>query len=105
MPKKTLGNKRKEDKAQKKIKQQTSKQRQYDRKEREFYRAQVERGMCVRPIGFKEKNMEGMVEFAIVYKLKEGCKDPFDADSVLYSINTNSNKVTKRQKIPEEITK
>ena len=92
MPKKTLGNKIKEDRAQKKIKQQTSKQRQYGRKEREFYRSQAERGMCVRPIGFKEKGMEGMVEFAIVYKLKDGCKDPFDDDSVLYSINVNSNK-------------
>lgn len=101
MPKKTLRKKVKEDKAQKKIKQEASKQRQYDRKEREFYRSQVKRGMHVRPIGFREKGMEGMAEFAIVYRVKEGYKDPFDDDRVLYSININSNKITKKRKIKQ----
>lgn len=99
MPKKSLGNKKKEDRFAKKVKKETSKQRQYDRYQREFYRAQFERGMLVRPIGFQAANTDEMAEVAIVYKLKKGYKDPFDDDSILYSINATTDKVSKKRKV------
>ena len=99
MPKKSLGNKKKEDMFTKKVKKETSKQRQYDRYQREFYRAQFERGMLVRPIGFQAANTDEMIEVVIVYKLKKGYKDPFDDDSILYSINATTDKVSKKRKV------
>ena len=83
MPRKSLGNKKKERSAQKRVEKQTSKDRQRARYEKEFYALQTERGLFVRPVGFQEANSNEMVEVAIVYKLKEGYRDPFERGNVL----------------------
>lgn len=102
MPRKSLGNKKKERSAQKRVEKQTSKERQRNRYEREFYATQTQRGLFVRPIGFQEANSNEMVEVAIVYKLKEGYRDPFEKGNVLYYTNPDTEKIVRREKVSDK---
>ena len=102
MPRKSLGNKKKEKSAQKHVEKKTSKERQRARYEREFYTLQTERGLLARPIGFQEANSNEMVEVAIVYKLKEGYRDPFERGNVLYYTNPDTEKITRREKVSDK---
>ena len=99
MPRKSLGNKKKERSAQKHVEKKTSKERQRARKEREFYALQTQRGLFVRPVGFQEANSDEMVEVAIVYKLKEGYRDPFERGNILYYRNPDTEKIVRREKV------
>ena len=102
MPRKSLGNKKKERSAQKQVEKKTSKDRQRARYKREFYAMQTERGLFVRPVGFQEANSNEMVEVAIVYKLKEGYRDPFERGNVLYYTNPDTEKITRREKVSDK---
>ena len=99
MPRKSLGNKKKERSAQKRVDKQTSKDRQRARYEKEFYALQTERGLFVRPVGFQAADSTEMVEVAIVYKLKEGYRDPFERGNVLYYTNPDTEKIVRREKV------
>ena len=102
MPRKSLGNKKKERSAQKQVEKKTSKDRQRARYKREFYAMQTERGLFVRPVGFQEANSNEMVEVAIVYKLKEGYRDPFERGNVLYYTNPDTEKIMRREKVSDK---
>lgn len=99
MPRKSLGNKKKERSAQKRVDKQTSKDRQRARYEKEFYALQTERGLFVRPVEFQAADSTEMVEVAIVYKLKEGYRDPFERGNVLYYTNPDTEKIVRREKV------
>ena len=102
MPRKSLSNKKKEVAVQKQIEKEKSKERQKKRKEKEFIASQLARGMHVRTVVFREVQSEELVEAVIVYRLKEGCVDPFDQDNVVYMQDPNTNKVMVQEKVSNE---
>ena len=101
MPRKSknLNTKKKEVAAQKQIQKQKSKERQRARLEKEFVASQLARGMHVRTMVLREALSEEMMEAVIVYRLKDGCADPFDKDNVVYLQDPSTNAVVQQEKV------
>ena len=101
MPRKSLGNKKREQEAQKQLQKERAKEQQRLRLEKEFVDRQLARGLVVRTMVFKEEDTEEVIEAAIVYKIKEGHSDPFDSSNMMY-VQDGDGTVVEKERVSTE---